>query len=52
MNPQTKVQISGLSVFYGAECVLKNIRLEILAHEILGIIGPASSGKTSLRATR
>jgi phosphate transport system ATP-binding protein len=39
------------SYFYGAVPALKNINLEIYQNEILGIIGPAGSGKsTFLRA--
>jgi phosphate transport system ATP-binding protein len=40
-----------LSCYYGSLQVLKNIGLEIYRNEILGIIGPANSGKTTfLRA--
>jgi phosphate transport system ATP-binding protein len=40
-----------LTCFFGAQQVLKDIKIEIPAHEILGIIGPANSGKTTfLRA--
>lgn len=40
-----------LSCYYGSFQVLKNIGLEIYRNEILGIIGPANSGKTTfLRA--
>ena len=40
-----------LSCYYGSLQVLKNISLEIYRNEILGIIGPANSGKTTfLRA--
>jgi len=40
-----------LSCYYGSLQVLKDISLEIYRNEILGIIGPANSGKTTfLRA--
>ena len=44
----TKIQIQDLSLFYGSHQVLQPCKLEVERHEILGIIGPASSGKTSL----
>ncbi len=46
-----KVAVRDLTVRYGAHVALKDVSLEIREHEILGIIGPANSGKTSfLRA--
>lgn len=42
-----KVSIQDWSVWYRTLCALQAIRLDICAHEILGIIGPANSGKTS-----
>ena len=47
----TKISIRNLSVVYENLHVLKNINLEIRANEILGIIGPANSGKTTLLRT-
>ena len=47
----TKIEIKNLSVHYETQRVLKNINLEIRANEILGIIGPANSGKTTLLRT-
>lgn len=41
----------GLSVLYEGIFALKNIQMEVFDKEILGIIGPASSGKTSLLRT-
>jgi len=43
----TKFDIQNLSVWYGESQALKNIILTIYEHEILGIIGPANSGKSS-----
>ncbi len=52
VDPQkVKVKIQDLSVFYQQHQVLKGIRLDVFQNEILGIIGPASSGKTSLLRT-
>jgi phosphate transport system ATP-binding protein len=40
-----------LNCFFGSQRVLKSINMEIASNEILGIIGPANSGKTTfLRA--
>ncbi len=48
---QTKISAQNISVSFGAVTALKNVSLDIPANEILSIIGPANSGKTSfLRA--
>lgn len=49
--PDAKLKFSDLSVYYGQKQVLKSISFEVMPHEILGIIGPANSGKTSLLRT-
>lgn len=43
-----KMAIQDWTVWYRTLRALQAIRLDIRAHEILGIIGPANSGKTSL----
>jgi phosphate transport system ATP-binding protein len=43
-----KIEISNLEVAYGPKVVLKGISLDVYENEILGIIGPAQSGKTTL----
>ena len=43
-----KIAFQDLEVFFGPSPVLKGVNLEVHDHEILGIIGPAGSGKTSL----
>ncbi|GMV07188.1 MAG: phosphate import ATP-binding protein PstB [Gemmatimonadota bacterium] len=51
VDAQPKVSVRGLRIRYGHEAVLNGIDLDVLPNEILGIIGPAGSGKTSfLRA--
>ena len=48
MTDAVKISNRNLSVFYGAIRALRGITLDVLAHQILGIIGPAGSGKTAL----
>ena len=45
------IEISGLHVRYGHHEVLKGIGLQAGRNEILGVIGPAQSGKTTLLKT-
>lgn len=42
------VEVEGLTVRYGPRTVLRDLSLEIRRGEVLGVIGPAGSGKTSL----
>jgi len=43
-----KIDISGLTVQYGSRTVLRDINLHVANQEILGIIGPSQSGKSTL----
>jgi phosphate transport system ATP-binding protein len=47
-NSDKKIEISNLTVNYGQLAALKGISLDIYKNEILGIIGPAQSGKSTL----
>jgi phosphate transport system ATP-binding protein len=47
-NAEKKIEIANLRVSYGQVEALKGITLDIYENEILGIIGPAQSGKTTL----
>jgi phosphate transport system ATP-binding protein len=45
------IKTVNLNCFYGDQQVLRDINLDVYRNEILGIIGPANSGKTTfLRA--
>ena len=45
---QNKIEISDLKVRYGDKQALNGISFDVHENEILGIIGPAQSGKTTL----
>jgi phosphate transport system ATP-binding protein len=44
---ETKIAVRDLSFFYGNSQILKAINLDVIKNEILSIIGPANSGKTT-----
>ena len=46
-----KIGIQNLSVSFGKVSSLRNVTLDIDANEILSIIGPANSGKTTFLKT-
>lgn len=50
MNRQKmmKISVEQLNLFYGQNQVLKNVSLKVYEKEILGVIGPANAGKSSL----
>jgi phosphate transport system ATP-binding protein len=43
-----KINISDLNLYYGGHQALKGISLDVESNEILAVIGPANSGKSSL----
>ena len=51
MKNEIKISALNLSVFYGAEQALHKITLDVIRNNILGIIGPAGSGKTAFLRT-
>jgi phosphate transport system ATP-binding protein len=43
-----KLQVTDLTVVFGGTTALKGVSLDVRQHEILAVIGPANSGKSSL----
>ncbi len=46
--PRRKIEVCDLRLRYGDKEVIHGVSFEVYANEILGVIGPAQSGKTSL----
>lgn len=46
-----KIEVRNLHLAFGENEVIKNLSLDVQQNEILGIIGPANSGKTSFLKT-
>jgi phosphate transport system ATP-binding protein len=44
---EIKINIKNLNIWFGSIHALRNLSLEIYANEILSVIGPANSGKTT-----
>jgi len=44
---KSKIQIEDLNIYFGHNHALKSLNMQVLRNEILGVIGPANSGKTS-----
>jgi phosphate transport system ATP-binding protein len=44
---ETKIEIKNLSIWFGDVQALKTLNIKIYANEILSVIGPANSGKTT-----
>lgn len=46
-----KLNVKDLNIWFDANQALKNVNMQIEAHEILSVIGPANSGKTTFLRT-
>ncbi|GHT60093.1 phosphate import ATP-binding protein PstB [Endomicrobiia bacterium] len=46
-----KIKVENLSCYYNKKCVLKTPYINIIQNEILSVIGPANSGKTTFLRT-
>ncbi|MDD5136919.1 MAG: phosphate ABC transporter ATP-binding protein [Candidatus Omnitrophica bacterium] len=49
--PQVKFEIRDLNVWFGPAQAIKRLDMEIAANEILSVIGPSNSGKTTFLRT-
>lgn len=47
-SPDFILTVNGLDVAYGGRSVLRGVNFGVVRHEILAVIGPAQSGKTTL----
>lgn len=47
-TPDLILTVDGLQVAYGSHLALRGVQLGVVRHEILAVIGPAQSGKTTL----
>jgi phosphate transport system ATP-binding protein len=47
-QPQPHIAFRGVSAFYGSKQVLKDISFAVARNSVLGVIGPANSGKTTM----
>ena len=48
VTPSKKIELSNLKVSYGSREVIHGLTFDVHKNEILGVIGPAQSGKTTL----
>ncbi|MDR1400942.1 MAG: phosphate ABC transporter ATP-binding protein [Endomicrobium sp.] len=46
-----KIKVEDLSCYYGKKCVLESLNISVVQNEILSIIGPSNSGKTTFLRT-
>jgi phosphate transport system ATP-binding protein len=47
-TPQPKIQIEGVSFFYGEKQVLTDISMDVPPHQVTAFIGPSGCGKSTL----
>src|SRR5688572_7289787 len=50
-NGQIHIEFRGVSAFYRAKQVLKEVSFKVPRNTVLGVIGPANSGKTTMLKT-
>ena len=47
-NGTPHIELKNLCAYYGAKQVLKNVSFTVPRHSVIGVIGPANSGKTTM----
>ena len=47
-TPREIIRVEAFSAFHGEAAVLRDVHLSIIRNKILGVMGPAQSGKTTL----
>ena len=47
MSSEAKIVIDGLTKYYGTDCGIEDLTLEVKAGEIFGFLGPNGAGKTT-----
>ena len=45
--PETKIEATGVGVFYGEKEALRNVDIDIPAHQVTALIGPSGCGKST-----
>ena len=50
-NGQPHIELRGVSAFYGRKQVLKDVSFSVPRNSVIGVIGPANSGKTTMLKT-
>jgi len=50
-DPRPHIEFRNVSAFYGSKQVLRNVSFSVGRNSLIGIIGPANSGKTTLLKT-
>ncbi len=50
-NGKPHIELRGVSAFYGRKQVLKDVSFSVPRNSVIGVIGPANSGKTTMLKT-
>jgi phosphate transport system ATP-binding protein len=47
-NGKPHIEFRDVCAFYGSKQVLRNVSFSVPRHSVIGVIGPANSGKTTM----